>query len=254
VKLLSLDFDGVISDSAPESFEVALRTYRALGNRDAFSRWDRVALYRRFVEAMPLGNRAEDFGAALSAIDSGVELLDQHAYDAYRCRLEPEWLRRFHERFYRERSALSQTEPRRWHAMLGPYAPFLNVLRRRAGSCPYAIATAKDRRSVGLLLDAYGVRDLFPDEHVLDKEVGVSKVSHHQRLTAQFGLAPEEITFVDDKVNHLDAVAELGVRCVLAAWGYNGPREHELAHRRGYLVATLEGVESELFGPEGTDR
>ena len=31
MKLLVLDFDGVLSDSARESFEVALRTYRALG-------------------------------------------------------------------------------------------------------------------------------------------------------------------------------------------------------------------------------
>jgi len=250
VKLLSLDFDGVISDSAPESFEVALRTYRALDEPDALSTRDPAALYHAFLEIMPLGNRAEDFGVALSAIDRRVELPDQQAYDAFRSGLDPEWLRHYHERFYRERSSFSREEPQRWHAMLGPFAPFLEVLRRRAGSCPYAIATAKDRRSVGLLLDAYGVRDLFPDERVLDKDVGVSKVSHHRHLTAKFGLPPEEITFIDDKVNHLDAVAELGVRCVLAAWGYNGPREYALARERGYYVATLEGIELELFGPE----
>jgi hypothetical protein len=56
------------------------------------------------------------------------------------------------------------------------------------------------------------------------------------------------MTFVDDKVNHLDAVAPLGVRCALSAWGYNGPREHELARARGYRVCSLADVESQLFG------
>ena len=55
------------------------------------------------------------------------------------------------------------------------------------------------------------------------------------------------MTFVDDKVNHLDAVASLGVRCALAAWGYNGRREHELAAERGYLVCDLDNVEEKLF-------
>ena len=38
-----------------------------------------------------------------------------------------------------------------------------------------------------------------------------------------------ELTFVDDKLNHLETVAPLGVRCVLAAWGYNGERERRAA-------------------------
>jgi hypothetical protein len=43
-------------------------------------------------------------------------------------------------------------------------------------------------------------------------------------------------------------VAGLGVRCALAAWGYNGEREIELARQRGYRVCTLENAEQQLFG------
>ena len=56
-----------------------------------------------------------------------------------------------------------------------------------------------------------------------------------------------DLVFVDDKVNHLDSVAALGVRCALAAWGYNGPREQLLARSRGYDVLTLDDAESRLF-------
>lgn len=247
MKLLSLDFDGVISDSAPESFEVALRTYRAIEGPGMLRARERSELYRAFLELMPLGNRAEDFGAALRALDAGVALPDQAAYDSFRSGLDTRWLDEFHERFYRERRAFARAEPERWSSLLGPYPAFLDILRRRAGTCSYAIATAKDRHSVGTLLENYGIRDLFPEERVFDKETGTSKVSHHEEIVRRSGLSPADITFIDDKVNHLDAVSRLGVRCALATWGYNGDREHALARERGYLVCALADVEATLF-------
>ncbi len=135
-----------------------------------------------------------------------------------------------------------------------PYESFLALLRRRKGEVAYAIATSKDRRSVDLLLDSYEARELFPPERILDKETGPDKAAHLRRLGEMLALPPQEMTFVDDKVNHLDAVAPLGVRCALAGWGYNGCREHELARERGYPVLTLETAEATLFGSATTSR
>ena len=88
MKVLALDFDGVISDSAAEAFVVALRTWAALEPDSALAasplaapggaptRADIEAAppYPAFVEHMPLGNRAEDFGVVLAAIDQAVPL------------------------------------------------------------------------------------------------------------------------------------------------------------------------------------
>jgi phosphoglycolate phosphatase-like HAD superfamily hydrolase len=248
VKLLALDFDGVISDSAREAFEVALRTYLEMRPGSGLGRADRGELYRAFLALMPLGNRAEDYGTALEAIERGEVLPDQNAYDAFRRSRDEEWLGRYHRRFYEVRTALSETERARWLATLAPYPEVVALLRRRAGDCRYAIATSKDRRSVAILLAHYGIADLFEPALVLDKESGANKREHLEHLAAATGLGFAEITFVDDKVNHLDHVAPLGVRCALAAWGYNGPREHGLARARGYLVCTLADAERQLFG------
>ena len=134
-----------------------------------------------------------------------------------------------------------------WQALIAPYPAFVELLRRRAGEVILAIATAKDRRSVSDLLEAYGIADLFRDR-VLDKETGVSKEAHLAHLSQTCGIDFANITFVDDKANHLDAVSHLGVRCALAAWGYNGEREEALARERGYLVCGLSDVEAQLFG------
>ena len=138
---------------------------------------------------------------------------------------------------------------------LGPYPPVVDLIRRRARDARLCIATAKDRPSVELLLELYGIADLFPPEHVVDKEHGATKRAHVGTLRDRLRVDFPEITFVDDKLNHLEDVATLGVRCALAAWGYNGERERRLARRAGHLVCSLADVEQKLFedavaGPE----
>jgi phosphoglycolate phosphatase-like HAD superfamily hydrolase len=263
LRLLALDFDGVISDSAPEAFAVALLTYTnmlpdsRLRDRRKSLESDRLPeaselaadpLYDAFLELMPLGNRAEDYAVIFSALESDQSLGDQTAYDAFRSGLDDRWLQSFHVHFYENRISLSTRDPEGWRRLMGPYPQLLPVLARRAGDALLAIATAKDRRSVELLLRDYGIEDLFPEGRVLDKETGVHKDSHLRHLHRTLGVGYSEMMFVDDKVNHLDTVAELGVRCALASWGYNGAREVALARDRGYLICTLEDVESQLFG------
>jgi phosphoglycolate phosphatase-like HAD superfamily hydrolase len=262
LRLLALDFDGVISNSAPEAFVVALQTYVAMKAKTALSGPSaRVSgeaappldvvrgheLYRPFLDLMPLGNRAEDYAVILAAVESGRELSDQAAYDSFREGIDLRWLRDYHKRFYQLRAQLSSSDPEGWLRLMSPYESFLDVLRRRKNDAVLSVATAKDRGSVRKLLRAYGIDDLFPEDHVLDKETGVGKSAHLEHLQGKFGWQFSDMTFVDDKVNHLDEVGRLGVRCALATWGFNGRREEVLARAAGYLVCTLDDVEEQIF-------
>lgn len=261
MQALALDFDGVISDSAAEAFVVGLTTYLAqrrvddwaeLGARVAsLSRTEILEepLFRAFVEGMPLGNRAEDFGVVLYAIEQGAPLEDQSDYDRVYGEVGATFRDRFHADFYAERRALRARAPAAWLALMGPYTEFLRMLRAHAERARLAVATAKDRESVDLLLAAYGIQDLFAPGLILDKEAGPDKRAHLRVLAERLSLPLEAITFVDDKVNHLDSVSRLGVRCALAGWGYNGERERRLALERGYLVLDLDRAAEQLFGP-----
>jgi len=262
-RVLALDFDGVISNSAPEAFVVAARTWVALRSEalpwadseallgaraPSLTAVRRHAAFRDFIELMPLGNRAEDYAVALGALAEGFELADQAAYDTYRARFDEEWLREYHRVFYRERADLAAADLAGWHRLMAPYADFVELLRRRVDDVALCIATAKDRGSVRRLLTSYGIGELFPEDLVLDKDTGVTKTAHLAHLQLRFGCRYEEMTFLDDKVSHLDAVAGLGVRCGLASWGFNGEREARAARAAGHLVCTLDDVERQLFG------
>lgn len=260
--VLALDFDGVICSSIREVLVVALEAYdriedgselvRTVRARRGDRPWhdsplDRDPVFAPFVELLPLGNRAEDFGAACLAVERDLDVADQDAYDRLFASLDEGWKRRYHELFYAERERLRDADPDGWLALHHDYPPFTELLQRRAGDAELAIATAKDGRSVRLLLERFGLAALFPPDRVLDKDTGRSKTVHLSALADRLGVDPASITFVDDKVNHLVDVAPLGVRPVLAGWGYNAERERREARSRGFAVATLGTAEAVLL-------
>jgi phosphoglycolate phosphatase-like HAD superfamily hydrolase len=261
MRVLALDFDGAICDSAREVFTAAVHTY---GRIDPGSRVVRETLahprpsateldlsaapaFADFSELIPLGNRAEDYGVALRAMDLGLDLPDQVAYDDFYRSFEPSWLRHFHAAFYEVRDRLRTDHLESWLALHCGYPPFTAFLERAAGRCELAVATARDAASLDVLLEHLGVAALIPRKSRLDKETGVQKTDHLNALAQRLGVAFTDITFVDDKVNHLERVAPLGVRPVLAGWGLNTPREHERAKALGFAVAQLEALDAVLL-------
>ena len=264
--VLALDFDGVICNSICETFATAIHTYAGfVSDSRLVSRietrlgawpWTATAIdtdpdFARFAELVPLGNRAEDFGVALLAMDIEVPMADQQAYDAFYGSLDADWLARFHRRFYESRATLRDAAPEAWLALHTDYPRFTELLHRIAGDITLAVATAKDGASLGLLLDRFGLSGLFRDELRLDKETGVQKTEHLSRLSERLDVPFATITFVDDKVNHLTKVAPLGVRPVLAGWGHNTDRERETARAFGFQVADLGNAHQILMPAEG---
>ena len=266
MRVLALDFDGVICDSIRETFATALHTYAGFVSESRLvsrieSRlgawpWTATAIdtepeFALFAKLVPLGNRAEDFGVALLAMDIEVAIPDQEAYDDFYGSLESDWLARFHRRFYESRSTLRDAAPEGWLALHSDYPRFTDLLHEIAGEITLAVATAKDSASLGLLLERFGLSGLFPDEFRLDKETGVQKTEHLSRLSERLHVPFATITFVDDKVNHLAKVAPLGVRPVLAGWGHNTDRERATARELGFHVADLGDAKQILMPSEG---
>lgn len=261
-RVVALDFDGVIAESAHEAFVVAARAFLRLRpdarlradlesvtvGRPRIDSVEAAATFAEFVRLIPLGNRAEDYGVALTILDSDLGVRGQAAYDELMAAQDHAWLQRYHTEFYRVRDELMRDDPRGWRALQRPYTGVPELLHRRADTARLAIATAKDRASTRALLVEWGLDAVFPDRFLLDKEAGRSKRAHLEALQRRCDVPFADITFVEDKVSHLESVAALGVRCVLAGWGYNGPPEHARAVELGFVVATLGSFEADVFG------
>jgi phosphoglycolate phosphatase-like HAD superfamily hydrolase len=262
MRVLAFDFDGVLCDSSRELFVVAVDALagiepdstllsRLAPLRDEAlaggNRFRENPLYQQFSDLLPLGNRAEDFGVALRAMEGSKTISDQAQYDGFYAELPVAWRDRFHLEFYAARGRLRESDPGRWMALHLPYPDLVAALERHRGKFLMAVATAKDSPSVHLLLAELGLKDLIDSRLILDKETGVEKTVHLRELQRRTGTPFHDITFVDDKLNHLVKVASLGVRCVLAGWGFNTDRERVTARRLGFAVARLDDLDRTVF-------
>ncbi len=265
MRVIAFDFDGVLCDSSREVFVVAVDTLTAVEpesgllddlsplRNEAFAGGDGFRsheLYTRFFDLLPLGNRAEDFGVALKAMEASKTITGQTAYDAFYAGVPESWRHLYHRTFYETRERLRGSDLQKWLALHLPYPQMTRALERHRGSVVPAVATAKDARSVGLLLSELGLEAAFEPRLILDKTTGVEKTVHLRELQRRTGAPFEHITFIDDKLNHLETVAGLGVRGVLAGWGFNTERERTKARGLGFDVAQLNTLDQTLFKGE----
>jgi len=248
-EVVALDFDGVLVDSGQEVLLTALASWEHLYPKSRISQsfesdGEKIGVFQ---DLMPLGNRAEDFGVALAAIERGTIPQNQIEYDDFRQQLGQSFLTNFHTCFYKARVMRQQEDPEAWLALHRPYWPMLKILSQRSPNCTLVLATSKDERSARLLLDAWGIGSLFPSGHIYDKERGRRKSIHLTAILRDFGVDAGAVRFIDDKVKHLSAAAEIKIRGILAGWGHNTPREHALAKEMGFPVADFGNVEELLF-------
>ena len=255
--LLVFDFDGVISNSVHDSFRTALNSFLKLSpeNRlplsecidpgEAVFDFEKKCpeLFDAFYRLMPFGNRAEDYYVILKIIETkqDCDVQDQQSYNAFKNKLSSVELHQYHQAFYHLRR-FYQKSPETWSDLLPPFPGVVDAVKKLSKQFTLAIATSKDITSVRIQLKSYGLEDCFPVQQILDKEHSDSKRHHLEALQRSHKLPFDQIRFIDDKVLHLISVADLGIQCYLAKWGFNTPREHVLAKDHGFRLLELKDL------------
>ncbi len=246
-KILALDFDGVICDTAHETLKSTWEVYRQIwngGSEDppaeaaaAFHRlrpaleigWEAPVLLRAILEGVPEATLLAEFQRVWRA-----RILDAHRLD------RGDLLARF--------DAARYTWIRRdlpgWLASQRFYPGIADRLRRiLRGDVRVFVLTTKEGRFAHMLLEANGAA--LPAACVWGKERARPKPDLlrdlHQTHHVEYG----DIWFVEDRLKTLGSVQEqadlFGVGLFLATWGYNTPAERDEARAdRRITPLTLE--------------
>jgi len=256
-QILVFDFDGVISNSIHESFMTALNAYTKFVpdhslplekplEADMIFQFEKEhpEIFKQFFQLMPMGNRAEDYLLILLLIDrkENGKVTNQSEFDEFKKTVPIEIQEEFHRSFYQSRLSFRQQYPAVWIEMHKPFPGIVDAIRSLSRRFLLAIATSKDRTSVDILLQHYGLSDYFQPENILDKDFAKSKRLHIIKFQKEHNIPFTNIHFIDDKVLHLVSVKDLGVNCYLAAWGFNTEREHKIAMKEGFMLLRLEDL------------
>lgn len=239
IRVLALDFDGVIWDSAGECFETGWRAYKELYGRELSTRQFREGVLR----GRPLARTGSDFYLILRLLEEDPQRdLSSFAHSEFLELRErfAEQAAQYDKVFYRLRSEYRDRQPQLWTSWQGAYPQMLAFLDAWEETFKgAALATTKDTRSAQTLLQTIGRN--WP---VFGKEYSVHKAEQILGIAEHFEVQPQQILFVDDLLENLEQVAPTGAQTALAKWGYNTAESRREAVEAGYPVIDVEELPS----------
>lgn len=237
-KILILDFDGLLVDSAPECW---LRCVDAcqmdvlLGDVK-FTNTDKDA----FLRMRYLVGPAHEFYFLMRSLiectlDSDIEknfkkLMSGDNNNALQ----------FKKYFFKSRISAQSNNMKAWIESNGFFEPALNMAKRFSESGRLYIATMKDEKSV---LELLRYNNIYCDESkVLGKKYGDNKYSHISHVINQNpSINRDDFLFMDDNIRHIDEIKSLKVSSMLVTWGYGTQSSIERAKKK--QIRTIDLVD-----------
>lgn len=218
LRLLCLDFDGVICNSVNECMLITFNAY--FGTRHALLDTLPTAYCEIFRRHRYLVRDPGEYYLLANMYQHG-EYADSSSFGKLLHR-EASACEAFKPKFFSARRTLRSGQPQAWLALHPPYIEAVEFLKRN--DVPVCIVTTKDEESVKLLLREYGV--LHRVRHVYGQEslarLG-GKADAIRDACRQAGVNTAEARYLDDHLQHLADVRPTGVDLWYATWGYTDP-------------------------------
>ncbi len=212
--VLAFDFDGVIIDTAYESYLISARTYNEMTNKNAINKKN----LEQYSKGRAFSLNAQTNYTLIKMIDENPKLdfskLSQAQFDRNAVE-NKEVAKVFEEKFFQTRKEMSKTSE--WFKIQSPFEGIVSLLGKMSNEYPTYIVTTKARETVLALLKYHKIN--FPVEkvitkpHVETKEILLKEVAKKENTSIQ------QVVLIDDALKQLINAKENGAKTILAMWG-----------------------------------
>lgn len=241
--ITAFDFDGVIWNSVDECFYVGREVFREMGEDLP---GDARGVLRKFREGRYLVKTGDDFYITFKMIQNNPDVeFDKVSYDEfYACRdTFSVAMKTFAVKFYNLRKKMQEEDPEKWLSLQGPFDGIMKQLPHiQENFRDLVVCSTKDRDSIRLLLFRHGLKFT-----IFGREDSTHKSDQIKALSEKFNTPTDKIIFIDDLVENLKHVTEMGCIGVMADWGYNNPAVHKEAQENGFYLITGENITGQLI-------
>jgi len=255
MKILAVDFDGVISDSALKSLFVSHNAYCSYydskvsknfgGQLFTFENWDSIkkeyreviAYYYRLRSYIELSG---DFYVIIKIIEDKIDIKDQKEFIIYRNQLQFDY-HSFRELFFEEKEKWQQVSFDRWYFLSPVFHKVVKGIQQfqREGQ-KVVIATSNLGEAIHRAFQPQYIGFRIDIEDIFDKNFGKHKAEHMQAIGRKYHIKLEDIYFIDDQLSYLIGTNKLGVNVFLAGWGYCTEEQKILAKENDIPVIEKE--------------
>ena len=235
MRVIAIDYDGVIVDSIMDSLFVGHNAYLQVygspnrqkmgGKRLTFQNWETIQQkyekeIRYYRSLRPYIRGATDYGLIQKLMEEERSIQNQQEFDRYRQTVQFDF-QNFEYAFYRERKRLQQESFEGWLGLEPPYTEVVQGIRQFVSKgIKVMIATSNRREYIARAFQSsYYDIPILPED-ILDNRFGENKSSQMHHICDQYDVDYPDIYFVDDQLAHLEQTAGLGIHVFLAGWSY----------------------------------
>lgn len=255
MKILALDFDGVIVDSVLDSLFVGHNTYLRLygwevkknfgGELFTFENWEKIKRnYQKEIKyyrtLRPYIRGATDYGLIQKLMEEKKVIESQEEFDNYRNSVDFDF-EDYEKEFYKERERLQNIDYRAWFNLEPPYPKIIQGMKKLLEEeIKIVIATSNRRKAITKSFTPEYFGFTIDPKDILDKRFGEDKSEQMRHIVKFYKVNFEDIYFVDDQVSHLIQTRPLGIKVILAGWSYATEAQKEEARKQDILVIERE--------------
>jgi phosphoglycolate phosphatase-like HAD superfamily hydrolase len=255
LKILALDFDGVIVDSVLDSLFVGHNTYLRLYGREVkknfggelftFENWEKIKRnYQKEIKyyrtLRPYIRGATDYGLIQKLMEEKKVIESQEEFDNYRNSVDFDF-EDYEKEFYKERERLQNIDYRAWFNLEPPYPKIIQGMKKLLEEeIKIVIATSNRRKAIMKSFTPEYFGFTIDPKDILDKRFGEDKSEQMRHIVKFYKVNFEDIYFVDDQVSHLIQTRPLGIKVILAGWSYATEAQKEEARKQDILVIERE--------------
>ena len=262
MKVLALDYDGVLVDSRKETFAVAYNIYQKLyGFKNlrngllSYKNFDRIDneladVEREFTKLRSFCIITCNLFSVMSSLDRRMHIEDKQSFEEYRKTVQETI--NFRKKFHDERERLQKENFKEFLKLTPPHASVIKDAKKLMPLFDEVfIFTANRADLVRNVLKEYGL-DL-PLRNILDAEFMEKLGRKNKKVMVEHILEmtkakPEELIFVEDKLESLENVLGIGIKPFLVDWGFDTKESKEMAKSKGIEVLNKMNFYNEITG------
>jgi len=255
LKILALDFDGVIVDSVLDSLFIGHNAYLRLygqgekkyfgGELFTFENWEEIKKHyqeeiKYYRTLRPYIRGATDYGLIQKLMEEKKFIKSQEEFDNYRKTAVFDF-ETYEKEFYKERERLQDVNYRAWFNLEPPYPKIIEGMKKLLEEgTKIVIATSNRRKAIARSFTPEYFGFNIDLEDILDKRFGEDKSEQMRQIIKLYKVKFKDIYFVDDQVSHLIQTIPLGIKVILAGWSYATDIQKEEAREQNIPLIERE--------------
>ncbi len=255
MKILALDYDGVIVDSAIKFFMIGFNAYARTknGNRKILPCINRLSYesaeiiakqypneISQYYQMRPFCRMATDYGVIFLMIEDHKIVYNQKDFDIYKEKKDFPW-KDYYDFFFEEKDKAELINLQK-NVMLEPVYPEVikGCQKLIKENFKVVITSLNIREDIFRYLQSPSIGLEIHWEDIFDHRFGYDKSEQMKRIVDYYHVPYQDIFFVDDQVDHLFVPQKLGVNVFLAGWSYANQIQVHLAREKKIPVINTQ--------------